>query len=285
MNYSNLNNDILTEITKLSLLCNISYFVKDSQTYTPTSTDETKLFQTVSADIKNITTSVDYINAITTLSLDGTKLYIAIPGTQGIKDTLDDLQVCQVNSNFSDVPDEQQITFHSGFYEQYQYLLPGITKEVNNFLRSTEYPLINNKQIIITGHSLGGATASIYGCYLKMVHNLDNINVVTFGAPLFTNSIGADWFENNLNFTRVEVYGDPVVNVPVLYNLGFQHVKKNHIYISNFGINLNKSPNYNKPSKMVLFRIYMNYLFCKNMNTKYHHIMNYIVLVKKYSHF
>jgi len=83
----------------------------------------------------------------------------------------------------------------------------------------------NFDRIIITGHSLGGALASLFGYYLKKYNpNLVNvpIHVVTFGACCVFDAPGRNEFNSFLNISdpvftldRVTANFDPVIVLPV----------------------------------------------------------------------
>jgi hypothetical protein len=253
----------IQEITKLAILCNL---IKKTKTYISTSSDETKLFKSVSDKFKYISGSVPYVNAITTKAIDQHTLYIIIPGTQNIQDFIDDIDIDKIKPNFSKY--DGMITFHKGFFKQFQDLLVGINKEITEFIRE------GGTNITVTGHSLGGAVASIWGYYLRTVHKLPNLRVVTFGAPFFTNDVGAAWFADNLNFTRVELERDPIVNIPIMSSVGYIHIPKNYIYMSNT-ITLNQTVG-QKSKILSAFYVYINYICFKRLNIKYHSILEYI---------
>lgn len=83
----------------------------------------------------------------------------------------------------------------------------------------------NFDRIIITGHSLGGALASLFGYYLKKYNpNLVNvpIHVITFGACCVFDAPGRNEFNSFLNISdpvftldRVTSNFDPVIVLPV----------------------------------------------------------------------
>jgi hypothetical protein len=86
----------------------------------------------------------------------------------------------------------------------------------------------NNKKkirIIITGHSLGGALAELFGYYLKKYKSEITcpIHIITFGACCVFNAAGRNEFNTLLNISgdkiftldRITVNADPVVLLPV----------------------------------------------------------------------
>lgn len=77
------------------------------------------------------------------------------------------------------------------------------------------------KPLILSGHSLGGNLAIVYGSYLwskfnDSAHTKKNINVITFAAPAPGNSAFADDFDSHFpSSIRVENTNDIVPKFPV----------------------------------------------------------------------
>jgi hypothetical protein len=69
-----------------------------------------------------------------------------------------------------------------------------------------------SKNIILTGHSLGGTIASVFG-YLLLKYNF-NINVITFGSPKFGNRQLKHYLERKLNIVNILNHSDPVIHKP-----------------------------------------------------------------------
>lgn len=97
-------------------------------------------------------------------------------------------------------------------------------KKNKNFLKKLE---ISDKKIriIITGHSLGGALAELFGYYLKKYKSSEitcPIHIITFGACCVFNAAGRNEFNTLLNISgdkiftldRITVNADPVVLLP-----------------------------------------------------------------------
>ncbi len=74
-----------------------------------------------------------------------------------------------------------------------------------------------NYVMIITGHSLGGAAATLLGERLvSMGVNKDQVPVITFGAPAVGNEAFADTYGNKIDLVRVRTKHDVVPNVLAL---------------------------------------------------------------------
>ena len=97
-------------------------------------------------------------------------------------------------------------------------------KNNKNFLKKLEIP-DKKIRIIITGHSLGGALAELFGYYLKKYKSSEitcPIHIITFGACCVFNAAGRNEFNTLLNISgdkiftldRITVNADPVVLLP-----------------------------------------------------------------------
>lgn len=147
----------------------------------------------------------------------------AIVGTENTSDVKIDLKVDKVyfagtnpdefavNAAKKDVPNTEP-KVHRGFYEFVQSG-PAAT------LRNTQLAPISlidllqtdaNNKLYLTGHSLGGAAATLSGAQLLSAGiNPSQLEVITFGAPAVGNAAFAAKFESTLPLTRVVISGDP----------------------------------------------------------------------------
>ena len=67
---------------------------------------------------------------------------------------------------------------HWGFYNQFQYLESELDKALSDYNNND-----NEREVVFSGHSLGGALASIAALkYAKKYPDLE-VNCVTFGSP------------------------------------------------------------------------------------------------------
>lgn len=109
-------------------------------------------------------------------------LFLAIRGTQSLNDGFVDLKVKKSAFAYN-----EEIKLHRGFYK-------AILKEYNKIV--TTISKFNNCNIYITGHSLGGAIATILFNNLLYDNNFTQISIknklslkscYTYGMPRFTN--------------------------------------------------------------------------------------------------
>ncbi|MEZ4752070.1 MAG: lipase family protein [Bdellovibrionota bacterium] len=95
---------------------------------------------------------------------------------------------------------------HAGFYEQFSKAHDQVLEK----LKGTE-----SGKVWFTGHSLGGALATIFARDFHAAHGFKNIGLYTFGAPRPGNQKLANYFnENTIPTYRVEFGHDPVPTLP-----------------------------------------------------------------------
>ena len=113
------------------------------------------------------------------------------------------------------------VKVHSGFYELFQRLRPNITASIRDLL--LQHP---GASLVTTGHSLGGALASL--CAVDAAHLFTNVLVrsITFGSPRVGNSAFFNLARNKLNQSwRVTHQRDIVPSLPPLL-FGFHHLAR-----------------------------------------------------------
>jgi len=118
---------------------------------------------------------------------------------------------------------------HSGFYTAYSSISYVLLKALRNLI--TAHPTAN---ILLTGHSLGGALATFAALDLKRQINPPNfINFYTFGSPRIGNQAFTDYVMNTYpsQYQRVTHYTDVVVQVPPR-QMGFNHAGNEVWYYS-----------------------------------------------------
>ena len=100
---------------------------------------------------------------------------------------------------------------HHGFYESLKLFFKTIdtlqlsTASDQSYALSKDIDFLNeNCEIILSGHSLGGAIASLVGCYfLELGVKEENIQVYTFGAPPIGTKTFCDLYKTRLKEYRV----------------------------------------------------------------------------------
>jgi len=118
-----------------------------------------------------------------------------------------------------------------GFAKRFNDVKLGVNQAIQMF---RNYHIVD---IYVTGHSLGGAMASIVAAYLKQGINIINwspsVNLVTFGSPRTFCAADADRLQtltdlNDGTFTTMRIvnYNDVVTDVPFRHPMGLKHFGK-----------------------------------------------------------
>ncbi len=145
--------------------------------------------------------------------INNTSFYIlAFRGSENKQDWLLNFKTAQVPYGSTETPSElatesNLALVHKGFNE-YTKLALAVTDSQDNKL--TDLLLTDTTDpIVITGHSLGGAIATLYACrLLDLGVDPARIKVITFGAPEVGNAIFANNFKDRLNLLRITTSQD-----------------------------------------------------------------------------
>lgn len=116
--------------------------------------------------------------------------------------------------------DGQDAKIHRGFAEAYKSVGARVMQRIKNMYEERPHP------VFLTGHSLGGALATIcaYDCVLRLDLGAKDLYVATYGSPrvgngafrrLYDEAVPASW--------RVSVAADIVTKLP---KVGYEHVGK-----------------------------------------------------------
>ena len=161
------------------------------------------------------------------------KYIIAVPGTR------EKLQLVleAVGSVLDSYNDDENIKISHYFLSLYNNLKKDLFSDSNlNEIKSH-----SDYQIIVTGHSLGGAVASIIAFAIKKEKIFsNNLVLITYGQPRTGNYYFADYVTKNVNkIFRIVRKKDMVVTIPLYVPLG----KKNIYYHIGGMIVLNEEMN------------------------------------------
>lgn len=155
----------------------------------------------------------------------GASYLVAFTGTETLKDVKTDVRAGRVyfagqtvgefaeNAAKKKVPASEP-KIHRGFHEYVQAALTAKTTTAEpQFL--TDWLLADpSRKVYLTGHSLGGAVATVSAARLiSMGVKPEQIKVITFGAPAVGNDAFSRKFEPVLDLTRVVISGDVVTGI------------------------------------------------------------------------
>ncbi|KAL2244124.1 UNVERIFIED_CONTAM: Lipase [Sesamum indicum] len=154
------------------------------------------------------------LQAFVGVAADLNAIVIAFRGTQetSIQNWVEDLYWKQLDSDYPGVDDAK---VHHGFYSAYHNtsLKPGILNAVQEAKE-----LYGDIQIMVTGHSMGGAMAAFCGLDLRLSLGEQNVQVLTFGQPRIGNAAFASYYSQVVpNTIRVTNGHDVVPHLPPYY--------------------------------------------------------------------
>ncbi|KAK4784224.1 hypothetical protein SAY86_018592 [Trapa natans] len=173
-----------------------------------------------------------YVGVATNLNA----IVIAFRGTQehSIQNWIQDLYWKQLDINYPGMPDAM---VHHGFYSAYHNttIRPCV---LNGIKRAQE--IYGDLNIMVTGHSMGGAMASFCGLDLTVNHEAKSVQVVTFGQPRIGNTVFASYYSQLVpNTIRVTNDHDIVPHLPPYYTLFPQktyHHFPREVWLHNVGL-------------------------------------------------
>ncbi|KAG5471304.1 hypothetical protein LSCM1_01381 [Leishmania martiniquensis] len=154
------------------------------------------------------------------------QIVVAYRGTNNVQNFLADLNLLQKNYDKSSTCGKR-CKVHAGFYDSYKSLRQQTRDNVLRLIQ--DHPTY---EILVTGHSLGGAMAVLAAAdlqehlnRLKCSSACKPVSLYTFGAPRVGNAAFAKWVDALLaNGAKYRItHGlDPVVRVPALL-CGYAH--------------------------------------------------------------
>jgi len=140
---------------------------------------------------------------------NNSSLFVCFRGTSCLQDVKADLDISLLDINFG----SSTCKVHSGFYKQYISIADVLFKHILVNLHFNE--------LIICGHSLGGALATL--ATLDLIHKLPNCNIqcITFGSPRVGNIDFVNLYNEKIKKSyRIVNHKDPIQYFPLhhLYN-------------------------------------------------------------------
>jgi len=128
-----------------------------------------------------------------------TLLFVIFRGSQEPEDWM-------TNFNLKDYDFEGRGRVHRGFVQALKLFLKTVKQkrfQENTILEKIEN-IDHDVQIILAGHSLGGAIATLAGCYLyERGVAKENLEIYTFGAPPVGTKEFTNFYKDKLNIYRV----------------------------------------------------------------------------------
>lgn len=229
----------LLEIIKLNKICSLIDSEKDALEYYH---KNAYLYPALNKKLGNIRYYVDKKTDAECIVVnevhEENRLHIVFKGTDSKKDWKQNLEFIPIPI----VQGREDLRVHKGFYEQYMGLKNLLEKELVTFHEQCSHK--KQKEIIISGHSLGGALAMICGIFLCKPNTAKCLNnpvlkIVTIGSPRVICSNLCEWFNLYLkkSTTRIVNHKDSVPHYPPSGPLmQYQHPDSVLVYLKDGGI-------------------------------------------------
>ncbi|WP_151192539.1 lipase family protein [Cysteiniphilum sp. JM-1] len=158
------------------------------------------------------------------------QILVAFHGTENVSDIMTDLKASKIKATLHGSVNGSRV--HSGFYQRYSQGRNDFLDLLNQYIHQAQ---TRNKavDILVTGHSLGGALASLAAIDLigdikgKNLEATAKVKLITFNSPRVFDNDSAEKVNEILgdNALRLWRKGDPVSAVP-MGSLGYKHVGK-----------------------------------------------------------
>lgn len=143
-------------------------------------------------------------------------LFVAFRGSASIQNWIDNIKISQITPY-----DDESIGVEKGFYKSYNYLKVDLFDNLS--ILSKKY---GTRNILITGHSLGAAMATLMTYdIITLFPSYVVTHLITFGSPRVGNSKFVESFNEQYEnvYYRITHYYDMVPHVPEEF-MGYLHV-------------------------------------------------------------
>lgn len=184
-----------------------------------------RLSQTAQKALRNYGWTVEPVVAVSedakahyVRAAQGDMTLLAVAGTANWGDVKADLNIHTVPFH-QDTPDDG-IKTHMGFTAYTDAVL------------QDEKTLGSTHNLVLTGHSLGGAVATLIAARLADT-NANPVSVVTFGAPSVGNATFVQTYEPKLQLYPIAIGGDPVPTVLQSLSAAYEPFTKKMIWQQN----------------------------------------------------
>ncbi|PPQ90550.1 hypothetical protein CVT25_015864 [Psilocybe cyanescens] len=148
------------------------------------------------------------------------EIVIAFRGTLELKDAFVDLQIIMKPLQSTGLTNVGSAYVHTGFLYAYNVVASTVLKTVK--AQAAAYP---SYTIVVTGHSLGGAVASLAAISIKSALPNSSLKLYTFGQPRTGNAAFASYVESKIGinniFRAVHTY-DGITTI-LFKALGYRH--------------------------------------------------------------
>jgi len=158
------------------------------------------------------------VRVLNALDHENEKIIVGFRGSSNIQNWVDNIQI----SHISPYINYDNVSVDKGFYKALNYVKEPLYKNIDSMMQS--YP---NYNILITGHSLGGALSTITGFEIVYINGVkpEKIELITFGSPRVGNKAFKQYMQSMGLSWRTTHYYDIVPHVPEEF-LDYIHISQ-----------------------------------------------------------
>lgn len=150
-------------------------------------------------------------------------LVFAFRGTESFRDVLSDLNIFRTELKIDEKSMKTKNLVHTGFLKQFNTVKHEIDQDIQYYRKEQS----SNNSLIFTGHSLGGALATISSVYYGIKYPDMRVTCITFGSPRVGNNNFVRSFDVIVDESHRYVNeDDPVPMGPTPFR--FSHVGGGH---------------------------------------------------------
>eukprot|EP00030_Apusomonadida_sp_AF-17_P002471 a339785_1203.p2 GENE.a339785_1203~~a339785_1203.p2 ORF type:complete len:306 (+),score=96.13 a339785_1203:27-920(+) len=136
------------------------------------------------------------------------QVILSFEGSANVTNWITNIQFLKVDFQFPNAPEGARV--HRGFYKAYQAIGVDVENDVGQLIDQ-----LPGYQVLVTGHSLGGALAVFGAIDVSLNRPHVPVNVYTFGQPRVGNKMFSEWFDMQIaNSIRMTNNSDIVPHLP-----------------------------------------------------------------------
>ncbi|KAJ7842687.1 Alpha/Beta hydrolase protein, partial [Mycena leptocephala] len=146
------------------------------------------------------------------------EIVVSFRGTFSLKDAITDARAWLTPFNLPGIAKDPRIRVHKGFLLAYKDVSDDVRTIVKN-----EFKSFPTYRIVVTGHSLGGAIASIAALSLKTEFPHTTLQLYTFGQPRVGTKNFARHVENTIRVENIFRAVHNLDGVPMVPRIAYEH--------------------------------------------------------------